>query len=577
MIAELNSIVPSFRVTADAPTMSPLQPHFDAASNNVSYWLHWQPQWGLRIKGAKKDSAGSDGTILPSDEKVEWSLPELNEQLQVINIKNKTLDGAIYYNKAGFDPQKRTVYSGDIEDAIRVEPTGKSGAKYNDHNGIGAAASTSVQPDIQEISIMLPSIGNTIANVWDLVYGYKEEDGLTRNLDIAWGSTEGVRMITEREGGSGFDYDEDTYISTVAGAINSVHDLMGQFVITSAGIPENGLDKADEMIYYNLQDGKFYRKFITYDYDIKTDLGAITNDEKYALIGNLINYEKNKYWVNREAENYYLSTMDNFYDFRNYYNITKEEQTLSFEYKKQDLYYKDGYSYIQESADSPISGRNYKNITPTTVTTYFYEQGKFYLQESSTRYVLDNRTDFDPSAKYYIVTGGKDQTTTVWNEAEQAWETKTIKIGGTAQPATVNAISFDVTNKNNKNGYYKGNSKKYTLLTEDDVTDRTKSYTVYTLKITEATKNYAPGTYYYEDANHNFIKDMSESGDENKIYYLITPTPVDRFYKPDTYYYKNGSEYVLDTSTTVQDKEYYERKKLYVEEDTTGRFPTGME
>ena len=44
MVAELNSVVPTFKVTADAPTMNPLPPHFDKQSNNVAYWLHVQPQ-----------------------------------------------------------------------------------------------------------------------------------------------------------------------------------------------------------------------------------------------------------------------------------------------------------------------------------------------------------------------------------------------------------------------------------------------------------------------------------------------------------------------------------------------------
>ena len=32
--------------------MSPLVPHWDADSTNVYYKLHWQPQWGFRIKAA---------------------------------------------------------------------------------------------------------------------------------------------------------------------------------------------------------------------------------------------------------------------------------------------------------------------------------------------------------------------------------------------------------------------------------------------------------------------------------------------------------------------------------------------
>jgi hypothetical protein len=40
MIAELNSVVPTFDITADAPTMTPITPHFDADSTNVYYKLH---------------------------------------------------------------------------------------------------------------------------------------------------------------------------------------------------------------------------------------------------------------------------------------------------------------------------------------------------------------------------------------------------------------------------------------------------------------------------------------------------------------------------------------------------------
>jgi hypothetical protein len=31
-----------------------------------------------------------------------------------------------------------------------------------------------VSEDTQEISVMLPSLGNTLAHVWDLVYGSEE-------------------------------------------------------------------------------------------------------------------------------------------------------------------------------------------------------------------------------------------------------------------------------------------------------------------------------------------------------------------------------------------------------------------
>jgi hypothetical protein len=41
MIAELNTVVPKFNVSPDAPTMSPIVPHFDTQSTDVYYKLHW--------------------------------------------------------------------------------------------------------------------------------------------------------------------------------------------------------------------------------------------------------------------------------------------------------------------------------------------------------------------------------------------------------------------------------------------------------------------------------------------------------------------------------------------------------
>ena len=52
MIAELNTVVPTFGITADAPSMVPITPHWGADSTNVYYDLHWQPSWGFRVKAA---------------------------------------------------------------------------------------------------------------------------------------------------------------------------------------------------------------------------------------------------------------------------------------------------------------------------------------------------------------------------------------------------------------------------------------------------------------------------------------------------------------------------------------------
>jgi hypothetical protein len=58
MVAELNTVVPTFDLVGDAPTITPLYPHFDGDSTNVYYKLHWQPQWGMRVKGASRNTQG---------------------------------------------------------------------------------------------------------------------------------------------------------------------------------------------------------------------------------------------------------------------------------------------------------------------------------------------------------------------------------------------------------------------------------------------------------------------------------------------------------------------------------------
>jgi len=91
MVAELNTVVPTFDVTADAPSIIPIMPHFDTDSTNVYYKLHWQPQWGFRIKAANANLMGptistvgtidnnpvnklrNDNILYPSDETTKWT------------------------------------------------------------------------------------------------------------------------------------------------------------------------------------------------------------------------------------------------------------------------------------------------------------------------------------------------------------------------------------------------------------------------------------------------------------------------------------------------------------------------
>lgn len=256
MLAELNSVVPTFAISADAPTETLIAPHFDDRSTNVLYNLHTQPSWGMRIKKADESISESDGLRYMSD------------------ADDKS---AIYYNKKGFDPSIITISDkygvGDNNlnwvsedrwgwkpgqpDVIDVLSTGKSGTLYNqyvkDENGnimlnnagypMHDLDSEMVeQPDTKEIVAMLPSFGDTIAEMWNLTYGDEKankeynrrfsdsyaEQGRHRNMTVDWDDNHtGLRLVTRERDGYHFEKDQ---VQTIAGAINTTHDFIGKII-----------------------------------------------------------------------------------------------------------------------------------------------------------------------------------------------------------------------------------------------------------------------------------------------------------------------------------------------------------
>lgn len=256
MLAELNSIVPTFAISADAPTEKAMAPHFDDRSTNVFYHLHTQPSWGMRIKKADESISESDGLRYMSD------------------ADDKS---AIYYNKKGFDPHIITISEkygvGDNNlngisedrwgwkpgqpDVIDVLSTGKSGTLYNqyvkDENGNimlnnagypmhDLAGEMIEQPDTKEIVAMLPSFGDTVAEMWNLTYGDEKankeynrrfsdsysEQGRHRNMTVDWDDNHtGLRLVTRERDGYHFEKDQ---VQTIAGAINTTHDFIGKII-----------------------------------------------------------------------------------------------------------------------------------------------------------------------------------------------------------------------------------------------------------------------------------------------------------------------------------------------------------
>lgn len=177
-IADLNSVVPTFDLETDAPTMTPITPHFDADSTNVYYKLHTQPQWGLRV-AAKSNEINSDGVTT-------WMNTTYDPITDTTTTyKDENVIAAINYNGPAFEKQidkNRTNEIGikkhdNSNNYITILPTGESGQKYYTHTNKNGEKVYEKAPDIQEMRISLPVIGNMISDAWDIIHGpYRNDD-----------------------------------------------------------------------------------------------------------------------------------------------------------------------------------------------------------------------------------------------------------------------------------------------------------------------------------------------------------------------------------------------------------------
>ena len=514
MIAELNSVVPTFDIAADAPTETPIPPHFDTDSSNVYYKLHIQPSWSFRLK-SRYNIYTTDSLIYPSDVDGSFVIDtKLNRgavQKYIATYRKKTDDSsqyesgpfdgraiypqqinldendsinftsldedqrmplAIYFNKNGFKPFVGSDAETDVrakggsletilvkndndfatdlkgkhilKDSIMITPTGLSGNEYNHHFG-GKDLLKKQLPDTYELSIMLPSLGNTISSVWDLVYGpsvvhdannrtlwdpetghfaVDEDNQRIRNGNIFWNSHNGLRMITERP--------DETYsfnksaTSTMAGMINSAHDLMGMIIldfnkweVTELGRDENNNivpkthieslwdlnnhfeDWDPTKIYY--VNNKYWYKRKTYSYTPSAiNYRAVSSKD-------LIDLSSGKYYREEICEFPVLETEENQtyseLGYTNYRRITnpddlieganyctfKDEESISVletvDYEPGRYYYINNQiprTFTLGTELTPLRGKVYYEIEPVQLEGFeFYVPNRYYVKEPS--------------------------------------------------------------------------------------------------------------------------------------------------------------------------------------------------
>ena len=420
-----------------------------------------------------------------SDESTQWSTFDDNTQSYYyydgnteLNWTNNPANGLpadIYYNKKGFSEEY--AIKSDIADKIEITPTGFSqdlldvdnniwrNKKYNDEFGLLYGKKIEA-PDTQELSIHLPSIGNTISSVWDKVWGPGDEITKKRNRDIDWNSYGGLRMVKEKtleNGGTGFTYDTSKEtISTIAGAINSVHDLMGKIIVQKDGstttiMPEDLIILEEEYnsnprvgifenlsdteaadlfakekesiisdyirdeasysnIYYFTEDGKYYRKASRYDYDADYSDVEIKTEEEYKTkvqdfvevpLLNPLQVDNNIYYL--QEQNYIYNPVYN--KNNNYFNLKVKESPFSLH--ENEYRYDGSCNFIQESEYS-WSSDSYYDLTGKIKGPYFlYLPNKYYIKQEEKdsagnltgkiTYIICADEEYDPNQTYYLL------------------------------------------------------------------------------------------------------------------------------------------------------------------------------
>ena len=571
MIAELNSVVPTFGISADPPSLLPINPHWGSDTTNVYYELHWQPQWGFRVKAADSDlvtqtidtatgtlldgvnSSGydygyiylrlEDKTQYPSDENVIWKNyfevrdEDTGEKKKIpayydgttqkwTTERTSSIPAAIYYNKAGFNPEY-IHYSTDLKnevypdynpkiaasdwnpnlDSIGFTPTGLSGNLYNRHDGYFGKKP---QVDTQEFSLMLPSIGNIAAKIWDMVYGGRDLNILNidpnrRNTNIEWENGPkhlqklGIRLRRDNEGNL---YDTDAML-TLAGCINTTHDLLGMIIVDiPAEECQNYRDTLDE------ESGLF----------IHPDLRKLREDRIYFL-EDIQQYCRKAlcydFYPLREDQYEYESVID--------YGQLTQEIINNGQY----------YVQIQKSGNNQPTITKYVNVIDLVTTFAEANEDNIYSGDSFT---------------YAIET---TETNNQWSI-----QNKTFFL----------TYTYDIGLQYNVKYYYKTINELFEEV-EGDV--KNYPFTDNQGNIYNYYRESAEGTITGDNPNYNYFKtdEFVKDVEENDYFCVIPGNPIqlDGIYRPDKYYYitrdpNTGVTTIQKDSSNiaVQGRTYYE-------------------
>lgn len=549
----------------------------------VDYGLRGSEEYSYNAaRDSEKYKAVYDSTIWQITENGPILVSELNTPIPYIELVN------IAPKESGYPTYPEFEKTGDLSYALTMAPA--IGIKINntDFNEEGFNSKISLPNDKRNNNISIDTtfgvgeknafkdtwyldfnfqgLGTAMSDIWDIVYGKD------RKQNISWGNTDGTRMIVRDE--NGYTTLNEQGVESLAGAINSVQDLMGQII--EKNFPEDLKENfSKNKIYYD--EGKFY--FINKTYTLK----ELEKNQRFIKVeginSNTLTYEPNKFYYSIDSglSSLYLESEKTYDKNRKYFSVIANKIEDSFDkYEPNKFYIKyDGGSYYEKSRiEEPALHMTYYTINEEEFTLRWYKPN-LYIRGNAAGYLPAIEENYIPGEEYYVVEGIEyNELLNLWPKEMGnylLWDPSTF---GTIQ--TVNLTEFNL-----HDNYYKKvfdsfgeiAYAKIVSLPEENIS------AVYKLK-EKPLRAYLPNTYYYK-SNNNFFLDRSEKIDLNKEYYLLQCDYQPIFFEIDTYYEKDSSgEYVKTDDLVAENKDYYKKttyKDLYVIEDPSGKYPQGYQ
>lgn len=629
-IANLNAHIPNFEIYGDPPSELPTIAYIDSMSSNDVYRIKVPNFWGFQIKEAEENSP-SDQIISQKyykydiNNKIETDVKE-NVRADIYFNLNKEEDGQVFSHK------NYKLRDDNTKDEIIIAPTGKSGKKYYNTNGDFVE-----QEDTQELSIHLPIVGNMISDGYDLIYGENEldeETGLiTRPTDTEW--YDGNDSDELKNKGNALLGGKTHKLNTLAGTINTIHDLMGQIIVNLNSFPTSeDIQNLSPNLIYKIGDN-LYRKGTTI-------ISSIIPDSEYSFTRKRISedeFRQNKYYTlengnfipvegafNSDIEadpGYYLRNINSIR-----YTPVELESFISGQY-----YWKDGSNYYCDNSNyipRYLNRTYYKNIQATekSFSINYVNDGSFFINEDD---IFKPVFDIIPSSlqdKYYTIarTGLYNGASVLYyypncyyykDPVENSWHLATEE---TYNPnyqyfafTFSEEPSYGLDENNNVIKYYSVISRQevsfstppdnlnlseiyifyenqyipYTKLGTLDFINGKDPHVIpwkmYTLNYTEFSSDeiYFSGIYHEKTGDNSYILSYNFNNDPSQKYYLITSvdTVEHPFYVPERYWYEESENYyVLDrTLQKTNNRQYYIKASLYVYYDEAQECPIGYE